>query len=103
MTKHTPGPWMLAEKVEGKHTTTNMRRIRSEREGMEHGAVCEVYGIADGSEAHANARLIAAAPGLLAALDMMERHFSRYDDTHNNLVLEQARAAIAKATGGDHA
>ena len=65
MSRHTPGPWFLAEKVEGKHTVTNLRRIRSEREKMEHGAVCEVYGIADGSEAHANARLIAAAPELL--------------------------------------
>lgn len=67
MSKHTPGPWKLAEAVEGRYTKTNLRRIRSGCEGTEHGAVCEVYGIADGTEAHANARLIAAAPDLLTA------------------------------------
>ncbi|CAB4154873.1 hypothetical protein UFOVP653_37 [uncultured Caudovirales phage] len=98
MTKHTPGPWFLAEKVEGKHTTTNMRRIRSEREGMEHGAVCEVYGIADGSEAHANARLVASAPELLEALKNLVLCSERWEDTHTALVMDAARAAIAKAT-----
>lgn len=34
---------------------------------------------------------------LVEALDMMERHFSRYDDTHNCLVLDQAKAALAAA------
>lgn len=100
MSKHTPGPWFLAEKVEGKHTVTNLRRIRSEREGMEHGAVCEVYGIADGSEAHANARLIAAAPELLEALEYVLNTCpainSQAEEAH-----QQARAAIAKATGGE--
>lgn len=95
MSKHTPGPWFLAEKVEGKHTVTNLRRIRSEREGMEHGAVCEVYGIADGSEAHANARLIAAAPDLLESLAFVIRGVP---DTWEGV--QKARAAIAKATGG---
>lgn len=96
MNKHTPGPWFLAEKVEGKHTVTNLRRIRSEREGMEHGAVCEVYGITDGSEAHANARLIAAAPDLLESLAFVIRGVP---DTWEGV--QKARAAIEKATGGE--
>ena len=96
MSKHTPGPWFLGEKVQGKHTVTDLRRIRSEREGMEHGAVCEVYGIADGSEAHANARLIAAAPDLLEALAFVIRGVP---DTWEGV--QKARASIAKATGGD--
>lgn len=66
--KHTPGPWIFAEAVEGRYTKTDMRRIRSASEGFEHGAVCEVYGINDGTEACANARLIAAVPELLEAL-----------------------------------
>jgi hypothetical protein len=104
MSKHTPGPWFLAEKVAGKHTTTNMRRIRSEREGMEHGAVCEVYGIADGSEAHANASLIAAAPELFAALQLMVDRFRDTEGSYGaweNEALEAANAAIAKATWGE--
>lgn len=104
MSKHTPGPWFLAEKVEGKHTVTNLRRIRSEREGMEHGAVCEVYGIADGSEAHANARLIAAAPELLVALQLMVDRFIDTEGSYGvweNEAIEAGCAAIAKATGGE--
>lgn len=104
MSKHTPGPWFLGEKVQGKHTVTDLRRIRSEREGMEHGAVCEVYGIADGSEAAANARLIASAPELLASLQLMVDRFLDAEGSYGaweNDALEAARAAIAKATGGE--
>lgn len=100
MSKHTPGPWKLAEAVQGKYTKTNLRRIRSEREGLEHGAVCEVYGIADGTEAHANAVLIASAPELLAALQSLMQHphltsYALLDDR----VMQEARDAIAKAIG----
>lgn len=104
MSKHTPGPWFLAEKVQGKHTVTNLRRIRSERELMEHGAVCEVYGIADGSEADANARLIASAPELLGALQFMVDRFRDTNGSYGvweNEALEAANAAIEKATGGE--
>lgn len=102
MSKHTPEPWRLAEAVEGKHTKTNLRRIRSEREGLDHGAVCEVYGIADGSEAHANALLIASAPELLAALQslMQHPHIAAYlPYAPNDKVMQAARDAINKATG----
>lgn len=91
--KHTPGPWKLAEAVKGRYTKTNLRRIRSEREGTEHGAVCEVYGIKDGTEANANARLIAAAPEMLEALRVAE------ESVGDLKALEIVRAAIAKATG----
>lgn len=90
MSKHTPGPW---------HTGGKLDAIVYAPDGYAV-AGCQTYhGLRDEACTAANARLIAAAPELLEALDMMERHFSRYDDTHNNLVLEQARAAIAKATG----
>lgn len=88
MSKHTPGPWefvdnsLVGPKLDDKPIWLRPVILRSET------------GI-NSYDAH----LIAAAPELLEALDMMERHFSRYDDTHNNLVLEQARAAIAKTTG----
>lgn len=51
--------------------------------------------------AHLNVYAPQLAPALVAqlveALDMMERHFSRYGDTHNCLVLDQAKAALAAA------
>jgi hypothetical protein len=49
----------------------------------------------------ANARLIAAAPDLLAALQGMIEYFVDYswDDYSDTETLQAARAAIAKATG----
>ena len=98
MSKHTPGPWLIAESVVSRHAVTNMRRIRSKNEGLEHGAVCDVYGIQDGSEASANARLIAAAPDLLDALIEIVSADDSHELTQKHI--ESARAAIAKATGG---
>ena len=97
MSKHTPGPWLIAESVVSRHAVTNMRRIRSKNEGLEHGAVCDVYGIQDGSEASANARLIAAAPDLLEALQGIVSADDAHELTQKHI--ESARAAIAKATG----
>lgn len=102
--KHTPGPWKLSEIVEAKHTKTNMRRIRSVNEGLEHGAVCEVYGVRDGSEAHANAVLIVASPRLLAALKLMVDRFMDTQDSYGaweNEALDEANAAIREATDDD--
>lgn len=87
-TSHTPGPWVLAEVVESRFQKTEMRRIRAEKEGFDHGAVCEVYGVRDGSIAAANARLIAAAPELLEALEeaadlawIVDSHQVQFDPT----------------------
>lgn len=103
--QHTPGPWFLAEEVKIKHTITNLRRIRSERERMNHGAVCEVYGIADGSEAHANSRLIAAAPDLLKALISLRAAVLFFTDAGEDgddwPEVQAATDAIVKATGGN--
>ena len=65
------------------------------------GAVCEIYGIADGSEAHANACLIAAAPEVLQSLRAVIQYLDAPGDgCFSDVRLAQARAAIAKATGG---
>ncbi len=50
-------------------------------------------------EGKANARLIAAAPDLLAALEDMTERMSLYSGGHDDALVTQARAAIAKATG----
>lgn len=47
----------------------------------------------------ANARLIAAAPELLSALNAMLTHTGIDEDDWNKLTFDQARRAIAKAEG----
>ena len=97
--QHTPGPWSLSPSFD-----------RVERR-VQHGDNPPlVWGIASGiNSAHpdylpraeqiANARLIAAAPELLAALEELcaDKYLA---DPINADRMRNARAAIAKATGG---
>lgn len=92
--KHTPGPWHVGDQGAG-------YPVRAEQPKWQGGgrAICacrpanrtnEAH-----QEAHANARLIAAAPELLAALEQaLAVHGDHYSWGPD------ARAAIAKATGG---
>lgn len=91
---HTPGPWRI-ERV---------ATLKSEW------SIDDEYGepIAitmprlDEDQEDANARLIAAAPDLLAALEMLADHApSVFAGFRPADAYEQARAAIAKAKGGD--
>lgn len=107
MSKHTPGPWEVSH---GGH-------------GSPHGFVIDEYYVLNRTVAddvaiaadivdpatqmpsEANARLIAAAPELLEALqlcmaDMVltEAHYGEHPAAQK--AIDQARAAIAKATGG---
>ena len=89
--KHTPGPWHLAADADGTMTTNDQ------------GAQITMWPPQGGTvEQCANARLIAAAPDLLAALQT----FANLDrSTPSGLwsirpeLCEAARAAIAQATG----
>lgn len=97
-TKHTPGPW---------HTAGEQGvQIRSKRD-----QIAKVWTMR-GNEWKSNARLLAAAPELLEALEQivwkLERkemvascperfEFAKIDI--NDAVIRLARAAIAKATG----
>lgn len=99
MSKHTPAPWNIQIDWEDRYpiciidpTTTN------HPQGALH--ICNVNpNLSD--ESQANARLIAAAPELLAALEALENTAS--NTFHNNPklaeVIQAARAAIAKAQG----
>jgi hypothetical protein len=86
MTQHTPGPWFahnigLGSNGEGPFT----------------------YPLGnDPDKAAANARLIAAAPDMLAALQDIMAESSRDDDDHDVVATIQGicRAAIAKAKRG---
>lgn len=90
MSNHTPGPW---------HVTAMHKGIRpSFHSPGENGgvAICEMY--SSGRDVVANARLIAAAPDLLEALEGMVSDFDGcYADGEPAMI--KARAAIAKARG----
>ncbi len=88
MSAHTPAPWELRQSVRGYWF------IDYEQGG-------ENYTLTALECKEADARLIAAAPDLLAALQMVNRIWS-HDQTSNlapDSPVAIVRAAIAKATG----
>lgn len=84
--KHTPSPWSL-EKVGDDFSVVNR-----EHEGDD-------WDIATVHSTEANARLIAAAPELLEALEIMLKYAESYLAPSDGPIFETARAAIAKARG----
>lgn len=81
MTAHTPGPWLLRE-GSGNYL---WEVVVERRAGRSPRVICRP----SGDHREANARLIAAAPDLLAAI-------KNSDDAHWTPAM---RAAMAKATG----
>lgn len=81
-TKHTPGPWRLAGKATVRHDSGNG------------GWIADVHW----KNREANARLIVAAPELVAACEAVSAHYSGSLD-HQPPFVALARAAIAKALG----
>jgi hypothetical protein len=94
-TTHTPGEWM--QEIE---STVKGNFAIFERNTDTH--IATVHNI--GAEAEANARLIAAAPDLLTALDDLLGYMEGYEHDYNNgeplPVYERARQAIHKAIQG---
>ena len=90
--QHTPGPWRLRHNGihDGDRTVTSNTRDIADLDG----------GCNDDTEIYANARLIAAAPELLAALTelLADRYLA---DPINADRMKNARAAVAKAKGGE--
>lgn len=88
MKQHTPGPWAILDRSENSRTLTHVTN----------GAhiVCTLGTTrTDGSPNHsANARLIAAAPDLLDAVQAIVDAFGDQD----SLLIDQCKAALAKAT-----
>jgi len=79
--KHTPGPWSV-----GKCSWNDEGNVCYELEGIRQGCASD-------------ARLIESAPDLLSALNAMLTHMGMDEDEWNKPTFDQARAAIAKATG----
>jgi hypothetical protein len=96
MSQHTPGPWQVdAEDSDLFHQ--DEARFWINADGLQH------IGYVDGprtAERIANARLIAAAPDLLAALKAIEFQVRQGKVFERDACITQARAAIAKAIGG---
>ena len=95
MSGHTPGPWpcIRLENENGPYATNYIAHIDC--------GVCMVWAPVGNSEREANARLIAAAPDLLAALELMvKEHRKQFglDGAWDSCLLK-AEAALAKAKG----
>jgi hypothetical protein len=93
-TQHTPGPW---------HWEGNPCNYDKEQEAPwlvdANYSFPPILGGTITCQSDANARLIAAAPELLSALNAMLTHMGIDEDEWNKPTFDQARAAIAKATG----
>lgn len=109
--QHTPGPWrVLPEECDKPYI-----RVRGSALGSRYKVANVLTPIYDGvhereaAETRANARLIAAAPDLLAALQTAVHLYTQYglvsgaavDGISGGRWVNEARAAIAKATGSN--
>ena len=105
MSKHTPGPWFVEADGAGVYVMTETMMVASPSPMDRHPTDSDEY--IDGPETEANARLIAAAPDLLDALQAIEPFIpttSAADGgaaaySANVRAADMVRAAIAKATG----
>lgn len=98
-TRYTPGPWMVDDEQED----ANRLYVRH----VDSGRICQCFAnclVTTDAELAANARLIAAAPELLEALQSIE-HALRMGFSaatvldENSPIRDGIRAAIAKAVG----
>jgi len=89
-TQHTPGPWTAYNSTNGKIWKT--WRIEAPSR-----PICNLCNLND-QDRH-NAQLIEAAPELLAALEQCADWLARSTRIDDREQAEDARAAIAKATG----
>ena len=102
MNKHTPGPWTGAGPSFGDPLPRYTTEIVTEWEGDDDDVICicELPFSHYDDENEANARLIAAAPDLLAAMQGLLRGiFDGPDEANAAMLIAKARDAINKATG----
>jgi hypothetical protein len=108
MSKHTPGPWTEHKWNTEEHQISAL--------GGTVALVSHSHSLISDESADANARLIAAAPDLLAACEALLAYANRYSDEMAKVgrgaselgeladsisVAGMARAAIARAKGGE--
>lgn len=91
--QHTPGPWLYAQ--EG---VNSFGIVKPDGHSVVH--LVALSNSTAARDLEANARLIAAAPELLAALELMLKQFTKTPSTLKDSEARcKAHAAIAKATG----
>lgn len=107
MSTHTPGPWKVGRELGVSQLMPAIEILREVT--FVEGASPTTYhlaevsyptsmgGTAGAAERHANARLIAAAPDLLAALTEAEDYLRNCANSPE--IADRCRAAIAAATG----
>lgn len=99
--KHTPGPWEVTQiDCLGNEIVEygNVRPVNRHMFGHETSLPIADFYLWDMPEQRANARLIAAAPELLEALEELLAATQHLDQCHQ-ATADKARAAIAKAKG----
>jgi hypothetical protein len=93
---HTPGPWQIEDCTPGE--STGLRFEVGTKDSV-------IARTTDGwKEAHANARLIAAAPELLAQCKEFEKcltHLINSGDSGADLERDKLREVLAKVEGGE--
>jgi hypothetical protein len=100
MSTHTPGPWVEFNAIDSDGNSLPCVIATA-------GNICIVEQWATGGceESQANARLIAAAPDMLAALEMAVGRWDKYGPPEcmygagDGRMIGQMKAAIAKAKG----
>jgi hypothetical protein len=110
--KHTPGPWVVKPRIwRGAAAHAQGPGIFSIEDAATQTVICDrrTEWPEQAVEMEANARLIAAAPDLLGALEDMRQWVAAfaygegskaYEEVMRSPRMEKASAAIAKATGG---
>ena len=92
--KHTPGPWTFAPLS----TASRFRATQQEeRFGIYADTAPEGHRMPAEAQGEANARLIAAAPDLLEALEALVFDFDSHSTADESI--SRARAALKKARG----
>ena len=96
--KHTPGPWALANSWDTRRHAGAVVQTTETDYGTK-GVPVAYIAKRMGEAPAANAHLIAAAPDLLAALEIIAAYWDAGNFTRRPEICDCARAAIAKARG----
>jgi hypothetical protein len=104
MSEHTPGPWSYVDTGDGAHeiflaAEPHQARYESQRVIEYAHSIDPEEEPEQFAEAEANARLITAAPDLLAACEAARGWWTLDNHALASTMLDQLDAAIAKARG----
>lgn len=93
----TPGPWHITERFNEPYGYTPTVRVNAERDmSVPEGTVCKVWGAEH--DAEANARLIAAAPALLAEVRRLREQYELAED--DNVAYRERNALYSEQNQG---